>query len=67
MGAWGEAVPLTQLQTDIATLLASGRSPDSYLAGGAALHFEPNTLMRLTAIFDRAASYDPSFIRPPSA
>ncbi|MEO0594419.1 MAG: hypothetical protein AAFZ38_12650 [Myxococcota bacterium] len=37
-------MPLTQLQTDIATLLASGRSPDSYLAGGAALHFEPNTL-----------------------
>jgi hypothetical protein len=36
-------VPLTELQAAIATLLATNRSPDSYLAGGAALHIEPNS------------------------
>lgn len=37
-------MPLTAFQTRIARLLAENRSPDSYLAGGAALHFTPNTL-----------------------
>lgn len=38
------AVPLTELQREILALVAKDRSPDSYLAGGAALHFAPNTL-----------------------
>jgi hypothetical protein len=36
-------MPLTPLQAAIAELLAVNRSPDSYLAGGAALHIEPNS------------------------
>jgi len=35
-------VPLTQFQSKIARLLSVNRTPDSYLAGGAALHIEPN-------------------------
>lgn len=37
-------MPVTQHQAAIAKLLAVNRSPDSYLAGGAALHFEPQTI-----------------------
>jgi hypothetical protein len=37
-------MPLTQLQTDIARLIAVNRSPASHLAGGAALHLEPSSL-----------------------
>jgi len=36
-------VPLTGFQAGVARLLAQNRSPDSYLAGGAAIHIEPNT------------------------
>jgi hypothetical protein len=36
-------MPLTNYQSQVAKLLAQGRSVDSYLAGGAALHLEPNT------------------------
>ncbi len=36
-------MPLTTYQTTIARLLASNRSEDSYMAGGAAIHIEPNT------------------------
>jgi hypothetical protein len=36
-------VPLTDFQARLARLLSAGRTPDSYLAGGAALHVEPNT------------------------
>lgn len=36
-------MPLTPGQVAIARLLGSHRRPDSYLAGGAALHFAPNT------------------------
>ena len=36
-------MPLTEFQAGVARLLAPNRSPDSYLAGGAALHLEPNT------------------------
>lgn len=36
-------MPLTEHQERIARLLASNRSPDSYLAGGAALYVEPNS------------------------
>jgi len=39
----GEAVPLTTFQRQVARLLAVNRSPDSHLAGGAALHFEPTS------------------------
>jgi hypothetical protein len=35
-------MPLTRFQSEIARLLAVNRTPDSYLAGGAALHIEPN-------------------------
>jgi hypothetical protein len=37
-------LPLTPYQAEVALLLSSGRTPDSYLAGGAALHLEPNSL-----------------------
>lgn len=40
----GTAVPLTALQQSVALLLSSQRSPDSYLAGGAALHLEPDSI-----------------------
>lgn len=36
-------MPLTDAQRTIARLLAPNRTPDSYLAGGSALHFRPNT------------------------
>ncbi len=36
-------MPLTDFQTGIARRLAQNRTPDSYLAGGAALHIEPNS------------------------
>jgi hypothetical protein len=36
-------VPLTAFQRTILRLLAGNRSPNSYLAGGAALHFKPNS------------------------
>jgi len=36
-------VPLTEYQAELARLLADNRSFDSYLAGGAALHIEPNS------------------------
>ncbi|OGQ86123.1 MAG: hypothetical protein A2289_27130 [Deltaproteobacteria bacterium RIFOXYA12_FULL_58_15] len=36
-------MPLTPLQSAIVGLLAQNRSPDSYLAGGAALHIQPQS------------------------
>jgi hypothetical protein len=36
-------VPLTPYQAAVAELLAVNRAPDSYLAGGSALHIEPNS------------------------
>ena len=36
-------MPLTEFQEGIARLLAASRTPDNYLAGGAALHIEPNS------------------------
>ena len=36
-------MPLTAYQEEVARLLSTNRSPGSYLAGGAALHLEPNT------------------------
>ncbi len=36
-------MPLTRYQATLAKLLATNRSPDSYLAGGSALHLEPNS------------------------
>ncbi|MBI2431309.1 MAG: nucleotidyl transferase AbiEii/AbiGii toxin family protein [Candidatus Hydrogenedentes bacterium] len=36
-------MPLTPFQAGVVRLLAANRSPDSYLAGGSALHFEPQT------------------------
>jgi hypothetical protein len=38
-----ETLPLTGFQKTLGRLLAKNRSPDSYLAGGAAIHFEPNS------------------------
>lgn len=37
-------VPLTGFQRILLALLARTRTPDSYLAGGAALHFKPNSV-----------------------
>jgi hypothetical protein len=37
-------MPLTPFQREVLALLALNRSPESYLAGGAALHFMPNSL-----------------------
>ena len=37
-------MPLTNLQQTILALLAQSRAPDSYLAGGAALHFTTNSV-----------------------
>ncbi len=37
-------MPLTKFQRKVAKLLSSQRSPDSHLAGGAALHFAPNSI-----------------------
>lgn len=36
-------MPLTAFQEELARLLANNRHPESYLAGGAALHLTPNT------------------------
>ncbi len=36
-------MPLTDFQRAILALLAETRTPDSYLAGGAALHFSPRS------------------------
>jgi hypothetical protein len=36
-------MPLTEFQSNVAGLLATNRSEDSYLAGGAALHIEPES------------------------
>ncbi len=44
LGTGGAPVPLTSFQQAVARLLAAHRSPDSYLAGGAALHIEPNSI-----------------------
>jgi hypothetical protein len=37
-------VPLTEFQRTVLAPLAPTRAPDSYLAGGAALHFAPNSI-----------------------
>lgn len=36
-------MPLTPFQAEVSRLLAANRTPDSYLAGGAALHLRPNS------------------------
>ncbi len=36
-------MPLTPFQAEVARVVSTNRSLDSYLAGGAALHFEPNS------------------------
>ncbi len=38
------AVPLTSFQRELLSILGAGRTPDSYLAGGAAIHFTPQSL-----------------------
>lgn len=43
MGGCRRVMPLTAFQSRIAGLLAENRSPDSYLAGGAAIHMAPNS------------------------
>lgn len=37
-------MPLTTFQREILAVVAESRSPDSYLAGGAAIHFSPNSI-----------------------
>lgn len=36
-------MPLTNLQSDILAVIGANRTPESYLAGGTVLHFEPNS------------------------
>ncbi len=36
-------MPLTAFQAEVLALLSDNRTPDSYLAGGAAMHLEPNS------------------------
>ncbi len=43
LGSGGSTVPLTDFQRRILGVIASNRAPDSYLAGGSALHFEPES------------------------
>jgi hypothetical protein len=44
LGIGKKSMPVTPFQAKIAKLLSVNRSDDSYLAGGAALHFEPNSI-----------------------
>jgi hypothetical protein len=44
-------MPLTQFQAAVASILAGNRTPNSHLAGGAALHIHP-TALRLTNDLD---------------
>ena len=44
LGSSSQVMPVTPFQKKIAKLLSQNRTPDSHLAGGAALHFEPRTL-----------------------
>ena len=44
LGRRGETVPLTDYQASLARLLSENRTFDSYLAGGAAILIEPNTM-----------------------
>lgn len=44
MDSGDSSVPLTPFQQGVARLLSQTRTPDSFLAGGAALHLEPNSL-----------------------
>lgn len=37
-------MPLTEIQRRVLSLVGRNRTPDSYLAGGAALHFSPNSV-----------------------
>ncbi len=37
-------MPLTRLQREVLALIGASRTPDSYLAGGAAIHFTPESL-----------------------
>ncbi len=43
MGGGSAPMPLTRFQKELAMLLAGNRTPDSHLAGGAALNFSPNS------------------------
>lgn len=44
MGEGGAALPLTEFQAEVALRLSDQRTEDSHLAGGAALHLEPNSV-----------------------
>jgi len=43
LGNGGKIMPLTELQSDILAVISSHRTPENYIAGGTALHFEPNS------------------------
>ena len=43
VGGRSAPLPLTPFQDEVATLIAANRSEDSYLAGGAALHLQPES------------------------
>lgn len=55
-------MPLTPYQAELARLLSTQRSEDSYLAGGAALHIEPNTRRYSNDLdYFHAAGKDPGY------
>ena len=43
MADWQQVVPLTTFQRELLAALARDRATDGYLAGGAAIHFAPNS------------------------
>lgn len=43
MASGAQAVPLTEFQRAILSLIGPARTPDSYVAGGTALHFTPES------------------------
>jgi fumarate hydratase class II len=47
-------VSLTAFQARLARLLATNRTPDSDLAGGAAIHIEPNTTRYSNDLLNRS-------------
>lgn len=44
MAIGNEIMPLTPFQSKVVILLSKNRTEDSHLAGGAALHFKPDSL-----------------------
>ena len=59
----GAIMPLTEFQRRLALLLSVNRTPDSYLAGGAALHIKPNS-KRFSNDLDYFHDSEDRFVQP---